>query len=309
MIRFIGLRVLQAVPVLVGSTFVIYALVFALPGDPIVALFGDRTPNPAVAARLREQYHLDQPFIIQYLHYLGGVVRGDFGTSFTGEPVADILARTFPVTLRLAALALVLEITVGVTLGLVSGLRAGGPFDASVLVLSLLVISVPVFVLALVAQDVFGVWLGWTRPTVGQGAPIQDLLLPAAALAAIGAAEIVRVTRATVADTARMDFVRFAAAKGMSRGHVARVHVLRNSLIPVVTLLGTNFGTMLAGATVVEGVFNVPGVGRTLYQAIIRGEGPTVVSLVTVMVVVYLVVGLVVDLLYAVLDPRIRHAS
>ncbi len=309
MIRFIGLRVLQAVPVLVGSTLVIYALVFALPGDPIIALFGDRTPDPAVAARLREQYHLDQPFIIQYLHYLGGVVRGDFGTSFTGEPVGDILARTFPVTVRLAALALLFEIAVGVTVGLIGGLRAGGSFDASVLVVSLLVMSVPVFVLAFVLQHVFGVWLGWTRPTVGQGAPIQDLLLPAVALAAIGTAEVARVTRATVADAARMDFVRFAAAKGLSRGRVAVVHVLRNSLIPVVTLLGANFGTMLAGATVVEGVFNVPGVGRTLYQAIIRGEGPTVVSLVTVMVVVYLVVGLVVDLLYAVLDPRIRHAS
>lgn len=309
MIRFVGLRVLQAVPVLVGSTLVIHALVFALPGDPVVALFGDRMPDAAVAARLREQYHLDQPFLIQYLHYLGGVLRGDLGTSFTGEPVGDILARTVPVTLRLAALALLLELAVGVTVGLVSGLRAGGPVDASVLVVSLLVMSVPVFVLAFELQHVFGVWLGWTRPTVGQGAPLQDLLLPAVALAALGAAGVARVTRATVADTVRLDFVRFAAAKGLSRGRVARAHVLRNSLIPVVTLLGTNFGTTLAGATVVEGVFNVPGVGRTLYQAIIRGEGPTVVSLVTVMVVAYLVVGLVVDLAYAVLDPRIRHAS
>ncbi|WP_025158776.1 ABC transporter permease [Leifsonia aquatica] len=309
MIRYIGFRVLQAVPVLLGTTFLIYFMVFALPGDPIVALFGDRTPNASVLAELRAQYHLDQPFLLQYVNYLGGILRGDFGTSFSGEAVTAILARTFPVTIRLALIALVIEMVLGIGVGLVSGLRKGKLFDASALVVSLLLISVPIFVIAFVLQYVFGIWLGWTRPTVGPGAPTRDLILPAVVLAAISFAQIVRLTRSSVIDTNAMDFVRTAAAKGLSRRRIVPVHILRNSLIPVVTYLATDFGGLLVGATVTEGIFNVPGVGRTLYQAIIRGEGPTVVSFVTVMVLLYLVVNLIVDLLYAVLDPRIRYVA
>ncbi|MEN2737218.1 ABC transporter permease [Microbacterium sp. X-17] len=309
MVRFLGFRLLQAVPVLLGTTLLIYFMVFAMPGDPIVALFGDRTPSPAVLAELRSRYLLDQPFLVQYLNYLGGILRGDFGTSFSGEPVSEILARTFPVTLRLALLALAIEMVFGIAVGLVSGLRKGRVFDASALVVSLLLISAPIFVIAFVLQYVFGIWLGWARPTAGPGAPLQDLILPAVAMAAISFAQIVRLTRSSVIDTNGMDFVRVAAAKGLSRRRIVPVHVLRNSLIPVVTFLAADFGVMLVGATVTEGIFNVPGVGRTLYQAIIRGEGPTVVSFVTVMVLLYLVVTLLVDLLYALLDPRIRHAS
>lgn len=309
MLRFLGFRLLQAVPVLLGTTLLIYFMVFAMPGDPVVALFGDRTPSPAVLAELRSRYLLDQPFLVQYLNYLGGILWGDFGTSFSGEPVSEILARTFPVTLRLALLALAIEMVLGIAVGLVSGLRKGRLFDASALVVSLLLISAPIFVIAFVLQYVFGIWLGWARPTAGPGAPLQDLILPAVAMAAISFAQIVRLTRSSVIDTNGMDFVRVAAAKGLSRRRIVPVHVLRNSLIPVVTFLAADFGVMLVGATVTEGIFNVPGVGRTLYQAIVRGEGPTVVSFVTVMVLLYLVVTLLVDLLYAVLDPRIRHAS
>lgn len=309
MLRFLGFRLLQAVPVLLGTTLLIYFMVFAMPGDPIVALFGDRTPSPAVLAELRSRYLLDQPFLVQYLNYLGGILRGDFGTSFSGEPVREILARTFPVTLRLALLALAIEMVAGIAVGLVSGLRKGRLFDAGALVVSLLLISAPIFVIAFVLQYVFGIWLGWARPTAGPGAPLQDLVLPALAMAAISVAQIVRLTRSSVIDTNGMDFVRVAAAKGLPRRRIVPVHVLRNSLIPVVTFLATDYGVMLVGATVTEGIFNVPGVGRTLYQAIIRGEGPTVVSFVTVMVLLYLVVTLLVDLLYAALDPRIRHAQ
>lgn len=309
MIRFLGFRLLQAVPVLLGTTLLIHFMVFALPGDPIVALFGDRTPSPAVLAELRSRYLLDQPFLVQYLHYLGGILRGDFGTSFSGEPVSEILARTLPVTLRLALLALAIEMVCGIAVGMVSGLRRGRLFDAGALVVSLVLISAPVFVIAFVLQYVFGIWLGWARPTAGPGAPLQDLVLPAVTLAAIGFAQIVRLTRSSVIDTDGMDFVRVAAATGLPRRRIVTVHVLRNSLIPVVTFLAADFGVMLVGATVTEGIFNVPGVGRTLYQAIIRGEGPTVVSFVTVLVLLYLVVNVLVDLLYAVLDPRIRYAS
>jgi oligopeptide transport system permease protein len=301
-------RVLQAVPVFLGTTFLIYFLVFALPGDPIVALFGDRTPNPAILAELRHQYHLDQPFIVQYFIYLGGVLHGDFGVSFSGEPVSAILARTFPVTIRLALMAIFIEMVAGVVVGLVSGLRKGRLFDATALVVSLILISLPVFVVAFVAQYVFGVALGWARPTVSAGAPFQDLILPAFVLATISFAQIVRLTRSSVIDTSAQDFVRTAYAKGLSTRRVVPVHILRNSLLPVVTYLATDFGILLVGATVTEGIFNVPGVGRTLYKAIVSGEGPTVVSFVTVMVLIYLGVNLVIDLLYALLDPRIRYA-
>jgi oligopeptide transport system permease protein len=309
MAGYIARRLLQAIPVLLGTTFLIYFMVFAMPGDPIVALFGEKTPPPQVLEQVRERYNLDQPFIVQYLLFLGGIFRGDFGISFSGQPVSDILAATFPVTLRLALLAILIEMVAGITIGLVSGLRKGGIFDASALVVSLILISLPVFVVAFVAQYIFGIQLGWFRTTVGTGAPMQDLILPAIVLATISFAQITRLTRASVIETDTQDFVRTAASKGLSRRRIVPVHILRNSLIPVVTYLAVDFGVLMVGATVTEGIFNVPGVGRTLYQAIIRGEGPTVVSFVTVMVLIYLVINLLVDLLYAVLDPRIRYAK
>ena len=292
-----------------GTTLLIYFMVFAMPGDPIVALFGDRGVNQGVYEQLRAQYHLDQPFIVQYLIYIGGIFQGDFGTSFSGQPVGQILASTFPVTLRLALIAVVIEMIVGVTIGLIAGLRKGKWFDNSSLVVSLLLISTPVFVIAFVSQFIFAIKLGWAKPTVSGGAGFTELLLPAIVLATLGVAYIIRLTRSSVIDTASQDFVRTAYSKGLTTQRVTRVHILRNSLIPVVTYISIDFGILLVGATVTEGIFNVPGVGRTLYQAIIRGEGPTVVSFVTVMVLIYLVVNLLTDLLYAVLDPRIRYGK
>ncbi|WP_173924453.1 ABC transporter permease [Agromyces sp. Marseille-P2726] len=309
MAGYIVRRVLQVIPVLLGTTFLIYFMVFAMPGDPIIALFGEKTPPPAVVEQLRERYHLDQPFIVQYLYFLGGIFRGDLGTSFSGQPVTEILAQTFPVTLRLAALSVFFLMVAGVSVGLVSGLRKGGIFDASALVVSLILISVPIFVVGFVAQLIFGIQLGWFRTTVGTGAPTQDLILPALVLATGSFAMIVRLTRASVIETSGLDFVRTAASKGLSRKRIVPVHILRNSLIPVVTYLAVDFGTLMVGAVVTEGIFNVPGVGRTVYQAIIRGENPTVVAFVTVMVLIYLVVNLLIDLFYAVLDPRIRYAK
>lgn len=307
MLRYILFRILQVIPVLLGTTFLIYFMVFAMPGDPIAAMFGDKTPNPAVLERLREQYNLDQPFIVQYFLYLGGVLTGDFGTSFSGQPVSEILARTFPVTLKLAIIAIVIEFALAVTIGLFSGLRKGKAFDNVNLIVGLLFMSVPIFVIAFIAQYFFGIKLGWFRTTVGSGAPLQDLLLPGIVLGISLYATSMRLMRASVIDTLNQDFVRTAYAKGLSRGRIIPVHVMRNSLIPTVTNSAANFGVLLVGATVTEGIFNVPGVGNTLYQAIIRGENSTVVSFVTVMVLVYLAVNLLVDLLYAVLDPRIRY--
>lgn len=307
MLIYIIKRVLQAIPVFFGTTFLIYFMVFAMPGDPIVALFGDRGVNEAVAQQLRERYHLDQPFIVQYFLYIGGIFRGDLGTSFSGQPVADILAATFPVTLRLALIAIVIEMIFGIGIGLFAGLRKGGWFDNFSLAFSLLLLSLPVFVTAFVMQLVFGIKLGWARATVSGSAPFNELILPAIVLATVSVAYIIRLTRSSVIETSTNDFVRTAYAKGLTQRRIIRVHILRNSLIPVVTFLAVDFGVMMVGATVTEGIFNVPGVGRTLYQAIIRGESPTVVSFVTVMTLIYVVVNLLVDLLYAALDPRIRY--
>ncbi|WP_296631215.1 ABC transporter permease [Rhodoluna sp.] len=309
MIGYIFKRILQALPVFFGTTLLIYFMVFAMPGDPIVAMFGDRGVNQAVYEQLRAQYHLDQPFIVQYFIYIGGIFQGDFGTSFSGQPVSEVLAATFPVTIRLALMAVFFEMLVGVGVGLVAGLRKGKLFDNSSLVMSLLLISTPVFVIAFVFQFVFAIQLGWAKPTVSGDAGFTELLLPAIVLSTLAVAYIVRLTRSSVIETSGQDFVRTAYGKGLTRSRVVRVHILRNSLIPVVTYLSIDFGVLLVGATVTEGIFNVPGVGRTLYQAIIRGEGPTVVSFVTVMVLIYVAVNLLTDLLYAVLDPRIRYGK
>ncbi|WP_309615584.1 ABC transporter permease [Salinibacterium sp.] len=306
---YIVRRVLQAIPVFFGATLLIYFLVFALPGDPIQALGGDRGLPPAVADALRARYHLDQPFIVQYFYYISGIFRGDLGTSFSGQPVSETIARALPVTFRLAVIAIVIEAIVGISVGLVSGLRKNGIFDTVSLLISLVLISMPIFVLAFLAQFTFAIKLDWARTTVSSQAPFTELILPAFVLAFFVVANVIRLTRTSVIENLDADFVRTATAKGLSRRRVIRVHILRNSLIPVVTLLGTDFGLLIVGATVTEGIFNVPGVGNTLFKAILLSEAPTVVSFVTVFVIIYIISNLLVDILYAFLDPRIRYGN
>ena len=309
MLGYIVRRVLQVIPVFFGATLLIYFMVFAMPGDPILALFGDRTPNPALLEAIREQYHLNDPFIVQYFYYITGVFQGDFGVSFSGQPVSEVLGRTFPVTIRLAALAIAIELVLAIIIGTISGLRKGKFFDNASLVVALVFVAVPVFVLAFLAQYFLAIQLGWFRPTVGGQNGWMDLWLPAIVLGLSLYATSMRLTRASVIDTLNQDWVRTAYSKGLSRRRVIPVHVLRNSLIPVITNTATNFGVLLAGATVTEGIFNVPGVGNVLFEAVRRQEGPTVVSFVTVFVIVYVLVNLVIDLLYGLLDPRIRYAK
>jgi oligopeptide transport system permease protein len=304
---YIARRVAAMVPVFVGATLLIYGMVFLLPGDPIAALGGDRPLSPALVAQLRAQYHLDDPFWLQYLHYLGGIAHGDLGRAYSGLPVSTVLAQAFPVTFRLALVALAVEALIGIGFGVIAGLRQGGVFDGAVLVLSLVIIAVPIFVLGFLAQFVFGVRLGVAAVTVGDQPTFSRLLLPGVVLGAASFAYIVRLTRSAVADNAHADYVRTATAKGLSRPRVITVHILRNSLIPVITFLGTDLGALMGGAIVTEGIFNIHGVGGVLYQAVTRQEAPTVVSIVTVLVAVYLVTNLAVDMLYAALDPRIRY--
>lgn len=306
--RYVLRRLLQMIPVFFGATLLIFLMVYALPGDPIESLFGERAADPAIVAQLREEYNLDEPLWKQYLLYIQGVLTLDFGTTFSGQPVFDSLARAFPVTVKLALVAFVIQIAVGLPVGLVAGLRRGGIFDGSVLAATLVVISIPIFVIGFVLQFLIGVKLGWVKPTVGGDAPLSDLLLPGVVLGSLSVAYVLRLTRTSVAENMRADYVRTATAKGLPRQRVVTVHLLRNSLIPVVTFLGYDLGALMGGAIVTESIFNVPGVGFTIFRAIKLGEATTVVSFVTVLVMVYLIANLIVDLLYAVLDPRIRYA-
>ena len=307
MVMFTLRRFLQLIPVFFGATLLVYFLVFATPGDPIAALSGGKPMAPAVEAALRAQYNLDQPFWIQYGLYLKNLVTLNLGQTFSGQEVAVVIGRAYPVTARLAVMALAFEAIFGVFFGVIAGLRKGKLFDSTVLVASLIVIAVPTFVLGFVLQLVIGVQLGWAKPTVSGAAPWNELILPALVLGLVSLAYVIRLTRASISENMNADYVRTATAKGLSRRRVVLVHILRNSLIPVVTFLGADLGALMGGAIVTEGIFNVPGVGNLLYKAILNGETPTVVAVVGILVIVFVVANLVVDLLYAWLDPRIRY--
>lgn len=307
MLRYVGHRLLQMIPVFFGATLLIYALVFLMPGDPVQALGGDRGLSAAAEARVRAEYNLDKPFIVQYLLYLKGVFSLDFGTTFSGRPVTEVMAHAFPVTIKLAVMALVFETIFGVAFGVIAGIRRGGIFDSTVLVMSLFVIAVPSFVIGFVLQFVVGVKWKLLPVTVGANDSFQALLMPAIVLGALSFAYILRLTRQSVSENLTADYVRTARAKGLSNGAVMGRHVLRNSLIPVVTYIGADLGALMAGAIVTEGIFGINGVGGTMYQAILKGEPTTVVSFTMVLIIVYIFANLLVDLLYALLDPRIRY--
>lgn len=309
MLGYILRRLIQVIPVFFGSTLLIYFLVFAMPGDPLLALFGDRAPSPALLAQLQAQYHLDQPFIVQYFYYITGIFQGDMGVTFSGQSVNDVLARTLPVTGRLAVMALSIEFVLAVVIGTISAVRKGKVFDNASLIVALIFVALPIFVLAFLAQYFLAIQLGWFKPTVGAQNDWGDLWLPAIVLGLSLYAVSMRLMRGSVLDTLNQDWVRTAYSKGLPRSRVIPVHVLRNSLIPVITNSATNFGVLLVGATVTEGIFNVPGVGNTLFQATLRHEGPTIVSFVTVFVIIYVIVNLVIDLFYGLLDPRIRYVK
>jgi oligopeptide transport system permease protein len=218
------------------------------------------------------------------------------------------MATSFPVTIRLTIVAILFEIVIGILLGVVTGLRRGRPVDTGVLLLTLVVISIPTFVTGLLLQLLLGVEWGWIRPSVSTDAAFGELIVPGLVLASVSLAYVTRLTRTSIAENKRSDYVRTAVAKGLPRHRVITKHLLRNSLIPVVTFIGTDIGALMGGAIVTERIFNIHGVGYQLYQGIVRQNTQTVVGFVTVLVLVFLVANLLVDLLYAVLDPRIRYA-
>jgi oligopeptide transport system permease protein len=304
--RYVARRLLLTIPVLLGASFLIFAMVYALPGDPIRALAGDRPLPPAVAAQLRADFNLNDPLAVQYVKYLGGLVQGDFGTDFRGREVTDTISQRLPVTLKLTLVAVLFETVIGLIAGVLAGIRRNGYFDNLVLVSTTLIISIPILVLGFVSQYVFGLKLGWF-PIAGINEGWYSYLLPGLVLASASLAYVARLTRTSIAENMKADYVRTAKAKGLPNRTVIMRHTLRNSLIPVVTFIGADIGGLLGGAIVTEAVFNIPGLGRAVFDAIRGQEGAVVVGIVTLMVFFFVFFNLIVDVLYAVLDPRIRY--
>lgn len=298
-------RLLQMIPVIIGSTFLIYLMVFSL-GDPTVGRCGERPCQPAYIAAFKAEYNLDKPLLVQYVLYLGKVVQGDLGTNFYGNKVLDELLVRFPTTLKLALIAVVFEIVIGILAGVLAGIRKGKFVDNLVLVSTLVVISIPVFVIGSLAQLIFGVRLGIFPVTSTQGTWYQ-LLLPGLVLGSLSVAYIARLTRTTLVENLRADYVRTAKAKGLTPTRTVGVHTLRNSLIPVVTYIGVDLGALMGGAVVTERIFNVNGIGNFIFRSIGQKDGVSVVGTVTLLVLIFLLMNLIVDLLYGVLDPRISH--
>ncbi len=305
--RYILRRLLQMIPVIIGTTFIIFMMVYALPGDPFATACGERACSPQYIAARSAELGLDQPILVQYWNYLTGLLQGDFGETVSGVQVIDRIGEVYPNTVKLAVVAILVEIFVGVTAGIVAGLRRGGFIDSLVLVTTTFLVSIPVFVIAFSAQYVVGVRLGWAPPTVSGDSPICHYILPGIVLASLSTAYVARLMRTNLAENLRSDYVRTAKAKGLPRRRVVGIHTLRNSLIPVVTFLGAEFGTLIGGAIVTEGIFNINGVGGLVFRSIRVREGAMVTGVITVLVLVYLFASLLVDLLYAVLDPRIRY--
>src|SRR6266508_5772327 len=324
--RYVIRRLLQFIPTLLGSIFLLHYVVvlgIQIRGNPARAFFGERTPSPEMLAAVKKMFNTDDPCLERtgdpcpalFVERVRHLAVGDFGTNYNGVPVTDIIGHALPVTLRLALIA----IGVQVVIGMMAGLRNGSFVDYVVKISTVLAISVPVFVLGGVTQLVVAPFSKWLRD---QGAgdavlglvsvtfkvdyPWLSLVIPGIVLASLGLATTARLTRTSIMENLRSDYVRTAVAKGLPRRRVIGIHTLRNSLIPVITDLGVTFGVLMGSAVVTEFIFNVPGIGSEMVQAVQRNEGTVTIPLVTFLVVVYLALNLLVDLLYAVLDPRIR---
>jgi len=306
--RFILRRSAQAVLVVVAATFLIFLATFAL-GDPF-ASSGEKAVPPAIAAANRARFGLDQPLIVQYLTYLGNIVRLDFGVDFNqGRPVSQMLAETVPNTVRLALVAVAVDVLIGVAAGVVAAIRRYSVWDVLVTVFSTVGIGVPVFVVGIVLVANVAGWGPF--PAVPRSFTVevpwyQEVLLPALTLAAADAAFVARLMRSSMLEVLRADYIRTARAKGLAERTVIGRHALRNCLIPVVTYAGVSLGVLIGGAIITETIFQYNGVGYLLSRAIVDSNAPVVIAVVVFSVVTYVLLSLLVDILYAVLDPRIR---
>jgi peptide/nickel transport system permease protein len=332
MLRFVLRRLLQVIPTLLLLSVLVFAWLRSLPGGPAVAFLGDRA-TPEGIANLNRALGLDQPLPVQYLQFLGRVGTGDFGTSTqTGEPVLEEISRALPATVELSVVALVLAVALGIPLGYVAAQKRGGPLDVGTVIGTLVGVAVPVFFLGYLLKAWFAVGIPLFPPSGRQSVSIDatnvtgfavldglltrefdatldalsHLVLPAITLATIPLAVIVRITRASVLDVLDADFVRTANSKGLAPGTIRRRHVLRNALLPVSTTVGLQVGLLLAGAVLTERVFVWGGIGTLLADAITERDYPRLQALLLLGALVYMLVNLLVDLSYAIIDPRVR---
>ena len=307
MTRFVLRRVLAAVPIGLIVTLGVFALVFAMPGDPLRELAGDKPIPAAVMAAKRAQFHLDDPFIVQYLLSMKDIFTGNFGTTFAGAEIADQLRLRIPVTLKLATLGLVFQWVAGLLFGLYAGFRRNGMVDRLLLLSTLVVLAVPSLVLYFAAQYVLGVELKWLPVSgVADGYPLS-YLMPALCIGIMGFAGLARLTRTSIVETANADFVKTARAKGLGEQRILWGHVLPNALLPMVTFMGIDVGGIFAGAILAESIFNLPGLGQFMFQAIKLKEGGVVVLLSTLAFVSFILINLLVDIVYGAIDPRVRN--
>ena len=335
MFAFVLKKLATVVPTFIGVTLVAFALIRLIPGDPIEIMMGERRLDAQSHARLLHQLGLDQPLYAQYFDYVGRLLHGDLGQSIvTREPVVDEFVSLFPATVELASAALLLALVVGLALGIAAALKRGSLVDQGVMGLATLGNSMPVFWWGLMLIMLFSVQLGWTpvsgRIGIEYEVPVKTglllidslfsdeagafasaclhLALPALVLGTIPMAVVARMTRSSMLEVLREDYVRTARAKGLSPWRVVVVHALRNALIPVVTVLGLQMGALLGGAVLTETIFSWPGIGKWLIDAIARRDYPVVQAGILVSAAIFIVVNLAVDLLYGVINPRLRES-
>jgi peptide/nickel transport system permease protein len=305
MLHFLLRRLLLTIPVLLGVATLVFSLIHLVPGDPVQAMLGDSASAQDIAD-MRRTLGLDRPLYLQYASFLAGIARGDLGTSLrTSEPVTRIIIERMPATFELGAAAIGLALVIAIPLGIVAAVGAGTGVDYAATTLALVGISVPNFWLGPLLAIVFAVSLGWL-PVSGSGTPAH-LVLPAITLGAPLGAVLARMTRASVIEELRELYVLAARARGVSRARAVLRHAFRNSLIPIVTVLGLQMGAVLTGAVITETIFAWPGVGRLLIQSIGFRDYPAVQGCILLIAVTYVGMNLLTDLAYGFLDPRIRY--
>lgn len=298
-------RLLMLIPVLLGVTFLTFAIIQLTPGDPVALMLGNYA-TPERIVELRGQLGLDDPLAVQYARYVWNVAHGDLGKSIRGQtPVMDEILARFPSTLQLTLVGMFLAIVGGVSAGIVSATAKNKYLDGATMAVALIGISIPSFWLAIILIIIFGIQLGWVSVTGGEG--VKDLILPSFCLALAPAAVLARLTRSSILEVVREDYVRTARAKGLREIVVTARHLLRNALIPVVTVMGLQFGGVLGGTVFIESVFARPGLGRFAVNAIASRDYPQIQGMVLFTATVYVLLNLGVDLLYGWLDPRIRY--
>jgi oligopeptide transport system permease protein len=297
---------LLVVPVLLGTILLVYGLVFLTPGDPIRRLAGSKPLSESTYNEITHRYHLDQPFVVQYLYYLDGIVHGDLGATFTGRDVSDIIKERFPVTLKLTFGAFAIEVVMGLALALIAALRRRTLADTGILVYTLVMITIPVIVLGFILQYTFGVKLGWF-PVAGIQDGWKSYVLPSLTLGLGSAAALGRLARSNILDNMAGEHIRAAVARGLPRRRVVGRHVMKNSLVPIVTILGLDLAYLMGGAVLTERIFNLPGLGNALFTGIATENGPLVVGLVTLSAIIFVFTILIVDLMCARIDPRISY--